>query len=212
MLYVNRQQAGQYLAEKLVQFKDDDTIVLALPRGGIVLGAEVARTLQAPLGVVLVRKIGHPLDPEYAIGAVAEDDAPLYNEPELQGIDKAWLKQAETAAYRLIEDRRKLYYGENIPPPSCENKTVILIDDGIATGLTMEAAIQAVRKQKPKQIVVAVPIAPRDTVQALQELADQVIVLEKPESFRGSVGTHYEQFEQVDDEEVIKLLREARNE
>lgn len=213
MLYESRQQAGQYLAEKLMHFKNgEDVVVLALPRGGVVLGAEVAHALQAPLGVVLVRKIGHPSDPEYAIGAIAENDSPIYDKYELHDIDKAWLKQAETDARQLIENRRKLYYGEGSGPPSCENKTVILVDDGIATGLTMRVAIQAIRKQKPKQIVVAVPVAPLDTTQNLQEYADQIIVLDKPENFRGSVGAHYEQFEQVDDEEVIRLLKEVRDE
>lgn len=207
--YIDRQDAGQHLAKALRRFEGDDVVVLALPRGGIVLAAEVARELEAPLGLVLVRKIGHPTAPEYAIGAVVEDEKPIYNEDEAAAVDPGWLKQAEKSARQLIERRRKLYYGEDQASPEASGKTVIIIDDGIATGLTMEAAVRAIRHKKPKQIVVAVPVASVESVAELEDLADEVIVLDKPARFRGAVGSHYMEFEQVNDEEVKTLLWEV---
>ena len=211
MSYIDRQDAGKRLAQVLRHFKGDDVVVLALPRGGIVLGAEVAKELRAPLGLVLVRKIGHPSYSEYAIGAVAEGEKPLYNENEIAGIDKGWLKEAEASAKELIEHRRELYYGEDLVPPEVSGKTVLLVDDGIATGLTMEAAVRAVRNKHPKRLIVAAPVASAESVDTLENIADEVVVLDKPESFLGAVGSHYLEFEQVNDEEVITLLREVRN-
>lgn len=209
MSYVNRQDAGKQLAKVLRPFKSDNVVVLALPRGGIVLGAEVARELKAPLGLVLVRKIGHPAYSEYAIGAVAEGDKPVYNRQEVAAIDEHWLKQAEAAAHELIEHRRKLYYGEDFRPPEVTGKVVILVDDGIATGLTMEAAVRAIQNKQPKRVIVAVPVAAPESVGALETIADEVIVLDKPENFGGAVGAHYQEFDQVNDEEVRALLREV---
>lgn len=207
--YIDRHDAGQRLAEALRRFAGSDVVVLALPRGGVVLGAEVAKELEAPLDVVLVRKISHPSSPEYAIGAIVEDEPPVYNENEAAAIDDGWLTRAEAAARQLIERRRKLYYSQDLPPPGIAGKTVIIVDDGIATGLTMEAAVRAVRNKHPKQIVVAVPVASAESVTELEGLADEVIVLDKPESFIGAVGSHYLEFEQVDDKEVKELLWEA---
>lgn len=209
--YIDRQDAGRHLAKVLRRFEGDDVVVLALPRGGIVLAAEVARELEAPLGLVLVRKIGHPTAPEYAIGAVVEDEKPVYNEDEAVIVDTGWLKQAEKSARELIERRRKLYYGKDLAPPDVAGRTVILIDDGIATGLTMEAAVRAVHSKHPKQIIVAVPVASVESVAELEDLADEVIVLDKPARFRGAVGSHYMEFEQVNDEEVKTLLWEVND-
>ena len=211
MRYVNRQDAGQRLAKVLRRFAKDDVVVLALPRGGIVLGAEVARELEAPLGLVLVRKIGHPSYAEYAIGAVVEGEPPLYNENEIAAIDEKWLKQAEVAARKLIERRRKLYYGEDLVPAEVAGRVVILVDDGIATGLTMEAAVRATRNKHPKRIIVAAPVASAETLNELESLADEVVILDKPKSFMGAVGSHYTEFEQVDDKEVRELLWEVND-
>lgn len=211
MSYIDRQDAGKRLAQVLRHFKGDNVVVLALPRGGIVLGAEVAKELQAPLGLVLVRKIGHPSYSEYAIGAVAEGEKPVYNENEVAGIDKGWLKEAEASAKKLIEHRRGLYYGEDLVPPEVSGKTVILVDDGIATGLTMEAAVRAMQNKHPKRIVVAVPVAAQESVDTLENIADEVVVLDKPESFLGAVGSHYLEFDQVNDEEVLTFLREVND-
>jgi predicted phosphoribosyltransferase len=209
MSYANRQDAGKRLARALRRFKGKDTIVLALPRGGIVLGAEVARELKAPLGLVLVRKIGHPSYPEYAIGAVAEDEKPVYNKDEIAVINDKWLKEAEKSARELIEHRRKLYYGEDFVPPEVTDKVVLIVDDGIATGLTMEAAVWAMRNKHAKRIVVAVPVTSIESAETLGDIADEVIVLDKPEAFMGAVGAHYQEFTQVDDKEVKALLREV---
>jgi len=211
MYFVSRQDAGQQLGRALRHFGRDDVVILALPRGGVVIGAEVARTLLVPLGLVLVRKIGHPNNPEYAIGAIAEDQPAVYDEREAGGVSQDWLKRAETDARKLIEDRRKLYYSDDFTPPKLKGKVVILADDGIATGLTVEAAVRAISQQQPKKIVVAVPVAPSDSVGTLKSLVDEVIVLDKPKNFLGAVGAHYQRFEQVDDKEVKALLREVQD-
>ncbi len=208
MLYKDRRDAGQRLAKALDHFRDDDTVVLALPRGGIVLGAEVAMRLRAPLGVVLVRKIGHPDNEEYALGAVAEGGAPVYNEDK-NDVSQEWLSRAVAAAHQLNAQRAALYLDKNLLAPKTAGKTVILVDDGIATGLTMETAVKAVLGQRPKRIIVAVPVAPPDCIAKLEKLADEVIVLEDPMEFLGSVGAHYQHFAQVDDEEVKTILRKA---
>lgn len=208
MGYINRQDAGKRLAEALGRFKGKSVVVLALPRGGVALGVEVARALGAPLGLMLVRKIGHPSYHEYAIGAVAEGEKPTYNESEVALIDKKWLEEAERSALEVLEHRRRLYYGGSFKPPEIMGKTVVIVDDGIATGLTMEAAVRAVQNKHPKRVVVAVPVASQDSVDTLENIADEVVVLDDPESFSGAVGSHYQQFDQVDDEEVQALLRE----
>ena len=208
MSYLNRLDAGKKLSVALREYEGSDVVILALPRGGVVLGAEVAKALKAPLGLVLVRKIGHPTYSEYAIGAIAEGDVPIYNEQELVGIDNTWLQRAKSSAKELLAHRHEIYYGKDFQPPDISGKTVIIVDDGIATGLTMQAAIHAVRGKKPKRVIVAVPVASRESVRLLENIADQVLVLEGPESFLGAVGSHYQEFNQVNDEEVKSLLRE----
>jgi putative phosphoribosyl transferase len=210
-MYKDRTEAGLQLARKLECFKGEDAVVLALPRGGIVLGAEVAKALEAPLGLVLVRKIGHPAYSEYAIGAIAEDEKPIYNQKELLGLDGQWLEDTTDAARKINERRRELYYGNDFTPPEIEGKIAILVDDGIATGLTMEAATRAVQNKNTKKVIVAVPVAPADSVNMLKTVADEVIVLDNPENFLGSVGSRYKKFEQVNDEEVRTLLREVND-
>ena len=206
---LDRQDAGKRLAKVLRHFSGPEVVILALPRGGVVLGAEVSRELEAPLGLVLVRKIGHPSAPEYAIGAIAENDDPIYNTSEVIGISVGWLKQAEASAKEMIERRRKIYYGEGFTLPKLKSKTVIIVDDGIATGLTMQAAVHAAKRQQPKRVIVAVPVAPQESIDKLEEIADEVIVLDNPANFLGSVGNHYVEFDQVDDEEVKTLLWEV---
>lgn len=212
MIFADRKQAGKKLAEKLAAYKGKDTVVLALPRGGVVLGVEVAGRLKAPLSLVLVRKIGHPNHPEYAVGAVVEDEKPVYKKSEIENLDEEWRQKAEASARRLIENRRNLYYDEDIPPPAISGSTVIIVDDGIATGMTMQASILAIRSKGAKRIVVAVPVAAADALTRIEKLADEIIVLDDPAEFLGAVGAHYQQFEQVNDEEVRELLREASHE
>jgi putative phosphoribosyl transferase len=207
-MYEDRQEAGRKLAEVLERYRGKDVVVLALPRGGIVLGAEVAKALKAPLDVVLVRKIGHPFGEEYAIGAVVLGEKPIYDDSEAAAADEAWLKRATASEQQVNEHRRELYYDDKFEPVPLKDKTVIIVDDGIATGLTMEAAVRAAQKQHPKQVIVAVPVTPPDSVERLRRLADEIVVLDDPEEFLSAVGAHYREFAQVDDSEVRSLLRE----
>ena len=210
MVYHNRQDAGKRLGQSLLHYAHKDVVVLALPRGGVVLGIEVAEMLHAPLGVVLVRKIGHPMYEEYAVGAVVEGEPPLYEQDEVRAIDKQWLKSAEMAARKLLWERHNKYYDNERTQPEIKGKVVILVDDGIATGLTMQAAVQAVCHDNPARVVVAVPVASRESVDTLERMTDEVMVLDNPDNFSGAIGSHYVEFNQVNDEEVTSLLKEAK--
>lgn len=209
MTFNDRQDAGRRLAETLIRFKGRDTIVMALPRGGVVLGAEVAKRLKVPLGVILVRKIGHPYHPEYAIGALVEGQPPVYNRKEFAGIDAKWLEKAEKSARRLIGRRREMYFDDDMPQPIVEGSTVLIVDDGVATGFTMQASITAMKNKHARHVVAAVPVASADSLKVLEKMADEVIVLDDPAEFLGAVGAHYRQFEQVSDEDVRRKLKEA---
>lgn len=206
MRFRDRGEAGQRLAQALQQYRGAATVVLALPRGGVVLGAAVAKALGTPLGLAIVRKIGHPENPEYAICAIAESGVLVCNEEELAQVDPAWFAQAK--AHEQAEARRRHErYLHGTRPPMLEGKTVILVDDGIATGLTMRAAIRSVQRQHPAKVVVAVPVAPPATVQVLEHEDAEVVALDIPAVFLGAVGAYYEQFPQVSDEEVVQLLQ-----
>ena len=160
------------------------------------------------MGLVLVRKIGHPYSPEYAIGAVAEHSKPIFNQGEAASVDAKWLEEAVRAARRLIEQRRQDYYGQEFKPPKIKGKTAILVDDGIATGLTMQAAVKSAREQGAEKVVVAVPICPSDSLDKIKQYADETIVLYPPAKFLGAVGSHYRHFDQIDDSEVKQLLKQ----
>lgn len=205
-MFKNRSDAGEKLAERLRQYKNSNAIVLALPRGGVVVGYEVARLLDLPFDIVVARKIGHPQNPEYAICATDEKGTLLCDETEARLVDQDWLKEEIERQRKEAERRIKVYRGEK-KPFQITNKVAIIIDDGIATGLTMRLAIKAVRKQKPDRIIVAVPVAPPYIVRELKQEVDDIIVLEPPEDFRGAVGAHYQEFEQVKDDTVIRLLQ-----
>ncbi len=207
-MFTDRADAGRQLAQKMHSYKTDSTIVLALPRGGVVPGAVIAHELGIPLDIVAVRKIGHPGDPEYALGAVDEHGMTL-----IEGeVGEAWLAEEirrETGEAR----RRSAVYRAGIPPVPLAGKTVLLVDDGIATGLTMRLAVRAVRQQKPERIIVAVPVASNESVQSLKnEGVDEIVVLEPTEQFLGSVGAHYRRFDQVEDDEVVNLVQSAYKE
>lgn len=205
-MFKDRTEAGRQLAKALSKYRGSGAVVLALPRGGIVLGEIVAKSLGAPLDLALVRKIGHPAHPEYAIGAVAENAEPIYNEAETASLEDSWLAESLAEARQLIADRRKFYYDGGIKQPKITDKTVIVVDDGIATGLTMSAVLHSLKSKRPKQLIVAVPVAPADSIDALKQLADQVTVLEDPQYFLGAVGAHYLKFGQVDDNKVRQIL------
>lgn len=207
-LFTDRRQAGQLLAEEVARRNYPDPVVLGLPRGGVPVAAEVARRLNAPLDIILVRKIGAPIQPELAMGAVVDGDAPEYvrNEDvigELAISDAAFQREAERQL-KIIDARRQLWVAGRTRPP-VKDKTVIIVDDGIATGATIRASLHALKKQRPKRTVVATPVAPPDTVEALRCEADDVICLETPEYF-GAIGFFYLDFSQVSDAEVSDIL------
>ena len=206
-MFTDRAEAGKLLAKKLSTYAGKDAVVLALPRGGVVTGREVARALSLPLDIVAVRKVGHPESPEYAVGAVDEHGTTIMNEAEVHTIDTQRLAE-ETRRQQQEALRRSTLYRGGRAPVSVEGKIVIIVDDGIATGLTMRLAVRCVKTRHPSRIVVAVPVAPQDAIRALKaEGADEVVALEPPEEFMGAIGAHYGQFEQVEDTEVIRLLR-----
>lgn len=205
-MFRDRQDAGAQLAEALEPYRGQDAVVLALPRGGVVVGAEVARRLALPLDIVVTRKIGHPNDPEYAVCAVDEQGMLLCNEAERASLNPVWLHKEVERQRAEAKRRSTLYRGKKGAIPLA-GKTAVIVDDGIATGLTMRLAVQSVKAQQPARVVVAVPVAPAGTVRTLKGGgADEVVVLEPPEEFMGAVGAHYEQFEQVADAEVVRLM------
>ena len=204
-MFLNRYDAGKQLAEKLRVYAGVQSVVVALPRGGVVVGYEIARSLGCPLDIVVTRKVGYPGNPEYAILAVDSEGSVLTNITETERVDRAWLER-ETEKQREEAVRRIKVFRGNRLPVSLSGKTVILVDDGVATGLTIRLAIRTVKKEKPARIVVAVPVCPPDVAALLKKEADEFLVLEDPREFSGSVGAHYEAFEQVEDDEVIRLL------
>lgn len=210
MLFHDRDDAGEKLSRLLASFNGENCVVLALPRGGVPVAAKVAAALQAPLDLLLVRKIGAPRQPELAIGAVIDGGAPIIVRDQemirLTGTSARQFDQLCNREIAEIERRRKFYLADR-PPPALRGRIAIVIDDGLATGNTMRAALQAVRLREPRWLVMAVPVAPAGTINAFRGEADQVICLATPEPF-GSVGRFYEDFAQVSDAEVVHLLGE----
>lgn len=208
MMFSDRTDAGRRLAAELARFKSENPCILALPRGGVVVAHEVAKTLDAPLDLLLVRKIGAPSQPELAVAAVLDGKAPelVINKRLLQQLHLSdeWLAHEETKELREIERRRTLYLGGR-PRLDVSGKTAIIVDDGIATGATVLAAIHAIRRSNPKHLVLAVPVAPASTLRRLASAVDDIVCLIAPEDF-GSVGAYYYDFTQVDDDTVRRLL------
>lgn len=208
----NRKEAGLKLAGRLGHLRDQNVVVLALPRGGVPVAAEVARSLDAPLDLILVRKVGLPSQPELALGAIAGDDGGSFvMNPEVaavSGLDAGAisnLAEAERAELR----RRKALYLAHYPHVPLGGRVVVLVDDGLATGATMVAAIQAVRKAAPARVVVAVPVASTETIGRIRPLVDDLVSLQPLSPF-GAVGMSYRDFPQVSDDEVVTLLASAR--
>lgn len=210
-MFADRREAGIRLAVLLKPFRHRDCVILALPRGGVPVAAEVARALQAPLDLLLVRKIGAPGQSELAIGSVIDGGAPIViRDGELIRLTHTSDAQFDRICARELEEierRRKYYLGGRKPEPLA-GRIVIVVDDGLATGNTMRAALEAVRQRNPKLIVMAVPVAPAETLEDLRHFVDQIVCLETPEWF-GSVGYHYKDFRQIEDEEVIHILDES---
>ena len=209
MDFRDRSDAGRRLAKALSEYKGRNAVVLALPRGGVPVAAEVAAALDAPLDLILVRKIGVPTQPELAMGAVVDGAAPIVvrNDEviELSGTTADEFDAACTRELAEIERRRQLYIGER-PRAEITGQVVIVIDDGIATGATTRAALQAIRNRKPKELVLAVPVGPLDTITQLRREVDALICLETPELF-GAIGYFYRDFRQVSDQEVVAILK-----
>lgn len=207
-MFRNREEAGKRLAEALRAYKNaPNAIVLALPRGGVVVGYEVARALGLPLDIVVPRKIGAPGNPEYAIGAITETGNAIMNEREVRQVDQEWL--ARTMEEEKQEAQRRLTTYRKGPPPNVAAKTVIVVDDGIATGYTMRAAVASVKARKPAKVIVAVPHGAADSIEQIRREVNEVVVLNIPPMY-WAVGAQYEEFPQTSDEEVIELLKNVK--
>lgn len=206
MRFRDRADAGEKLAEALEQYRGQPAVVYALPRGGVVIGAIVAKRLGLPLDLTIPRKVGYPASPETAMCAVAESGYRLCNELA-QTVDAATLRRLVEEEIAEAKRRRELYL-DNKPRPSVAGKTAIVVDDGIATGLTMRVALHELKQRQPAQVVVAVPVAPSDVVEQIRQKINEVVALQSiPSPYFGAVGAYYEKFDQVTDAEVIQFLR-----
>jgi predicted phosphoribosyltransferase len=209
MMFQDREDAGRQLATALLKYKSRHVVVLALPRGGVPVAAEVAARLEAPLDLVLVRKIGVPTQPELAMGAVVDGEQPVIvrNQDviDLTGVSEETFNAICMEELAEIDRRRERYLGDRTRS-DVKGQVVIIVDDGIATGATTLAAIRALRKREPKELVLAVPIAPLETLQRLHTEVDAIVCLDTPQDF-GAIGYYYRDFSQVGDDEVIAILK-----
>jgi len=207
MIFQDRRDAGRRLAELLTEYKENkDAIVIGLPRGGVIVAAEVAKQLKLPLDILCPRKLGAPYQPELAIGAVTETGEGIFNEDLLAalGVTNSYLQNIINKEKQVAQQRAKLYRNGR-PPLNLENKITILIDDGLATGATMKAALATAKALGAAKIVVAIPVAPVDTLEEIRFMVDEVKCLQAPYPFH-AVGAFYTDFSQTEDDEVIKLL------
>jgi len=210
MAFTNRTEAGVRLADALEKYKKSDTVVLALPRGGVPVAAEIAARLKAPLDLVLVRKIGVPFQRELAMGAVVDGDTPIVvrNESVIREADvsESEFRAACKREMAEIERRRQAYLGGR-SPVEVSGRVAIVVDDGIATGATTRAALRAVRARHPKTLILAVPVAPTSTLPSLKGEVDELVCLEAHEPF-GAIGFFYNDFRQLEDQDVIAILKQ----
>lgn len=207
MYFKNRTDAGTKLASSIGALPPGEVVIYGLARGGLVVARELANKLNAKLEVLLVRKIGYPGSEEYAIGALAETSQPLFNEAETLSLDKAWLDVATYKAAQVNIQRAK-DYRNGAPIISPTEKVAIIVDDGMATGLSMKAAVQFIKTFKPKYVVVCVPVATSESLLILGGLPDKIINLELMDSFIPAVGSYYEDFPQVEDSQVKEILEQ----
>ena len=209
-MFKNREEAGELLAQELIQFrKDPSAILLALPRGGVAVAYQLSLALHLPLDVLITRKIGAPGNPEYALGAVSETGAVYWNREALLGLSltERQLSAAVQAQQKEVT-RRVALYRQGRPFPDLNDRTVILVDDGLATGATFFASVATARQGNPRRVIGAIPVGPRSTVEEARKLVDQLIVLRVPDPFY-AVGNFYRDFEQVEDREVLQYLNLA---
>ncbi|RJS83272.1 phosphoribosyltransferase [Candidatus Bathyarchaeota archaeon] len=211
-MFSDRKEAGEILAEKLEKLRLENPVVLAIPRGGVVVGYEVARKLKAPLDVIVPRKLGAPGNPELAIGAVAEDGTIILDSSLIDylEVDEEYIKKEKERQVKEIKRRLNVYRGR-FSRLEIERRDVVIVDDGIATGATIRAAIASVRKRKPASLTLAVPVAPPSTIEKLREEVDRIVCVSTPEPFF-AIGQFYTDFRQTTDEEVIRLLEKNRRE
>ncbi len=209
MLFADRQEAGERLADKLLHFKDKNPLILAVPRGGLTVAEPVLKKISGELDLIITRKIGAPYQPELAIGAVTGDGFVMLNEDILSRVsaDKKYIEKAVAEEVEEIKRRLKAYRGER-PAPALDNRIVILIDDGVATGYTLLAALRSLQEKKPGRLVLAVPVGPPDTFKKLQQEVDELVYIEAPANF-AAVGQFYRRFDQVSDAEVSAVLKRA---
>ncbi|HTH72289.1 MAG TPA: phosphoribosyltransferase family protein [Candidatus Pristimantibacillus sp.] len=205
MHFKDRKEAGELLADALMEYKDTGVVVYALPRGGVILGAEIARRLKAPLDIVVPRKIGHPDQPEYGVCAVTEDGHLVCSKDEIAKLSPAWLT-AEVQKEQATAQRRFHDYLADRTEELAEGKTAIIVDDGVATGLTMLAAIEEVKDRGPERVVLAAPVIPGDIADRLKRYVDELVALDIPAMYLGTVGAYYDDFDRVKDKTVTKLL------
>ena len=207
----NRVEAGRLLAKRLMAYQNHpNALVLALPRGGVPVGFEVAKALQLPLDVFLVRKLGVPGHEELAMGAIASNSEPIFQSNILRQLDLPISTIEQVVSRQQLElQRRENLFRADRPPLDLAGKDLIVVDDGLATGSTMLAAVQAIRQQIPARIITAIPVASKDALKLISYLSDEVICLLSPEMFY-SVGIWYEDFQQTEDREVIDLLQKAK--
>lgn len=210
-IFRNRQEAGILLAQKLKKYCNENPIVFGMPRGGVVVAFEIAKALNAPLDVIVSRKIGAPDQPEFAIGAIAPNNIVIFDESLLAqlGLDKTSIQPYIQTEQKEMERRIQLYRG-NKPFPDLRNRTVVIVDDGLATGRSAIAAVRAVKQMKPKKIILAAGACAIESKQLLEKEVDKVVCLLTPANFY-AVGQWYHDFSQTSDEEVIKLLKECNN-
>lgn len=204
-IFKNREEAATVLAKELIQFKDSEAVVVSIPRGGVPIGVQLAKELKLPLEVVLSKKIGHPLNKEFAIGAVTLDAVVLND--IAQDISEEYIKNEIVKIRELLKKRQQAFY-VNVKPLSVTGKTVILVDDGAATGSTLLSCVSLLHKQNPKSIVVAIPVAPPSVCKKIEQSkqVDSLICILKPFNFN-AVGQFYSNFDQVSDKSVITMLK-----
>jgi putative phosphoribosyl transferase len=208
MLFQDRREAGQALARELASYKgSSNLIVLGIPRGGVVVGHEIAKALGAPIDVYITRKIGAPHNPELAIGAVASDGTLIIDQQLVRrlGVDQDYIEEESKRQKDEISRRLSEYRGDR-PSPELAGKIVILVDDGVATGATTLVTIRAIKAQDPSELVLAVPVGPRDSIESLRQEVDKIVCLHAPEIF-WAVGAFYNVFDQTSDAEVKALLQ-----
>lgn len=210
--FADREDAGRQLAKAVAALNLEHALVLALPRGGVPVAFEIARALQAPLDLLLVRKIGAPGHEEYGLGAVVDGDDPqiVLNDEIMRLVDPpaGYVESQARRELAELERRRKAYLGSR-PPVPLTGRTVIVVDDGIATGVTMTAALKGLQRTSAARVILAVPVAPADVIDALKREVDDIVCLATPDPF-SAVGLHYEDFGQTTDDEVVTLLAEAK--